>query len=215
MGEGFDPLRALELATEISAGIAAGRDLGETLERIAAARDAAGDGGELRELLASLETIATRLGDPGGLLDRRAFEEAARREVERAYRVPAPLSALALEIDHADRLDAERAGRLVAEVLRRNLRHLDLASRAGETSFRVLLPGADVAGAREVAERCRCAVAALYDADVGAMTATFGVASLPEHAANGAALLQAADAAMRTGARRGRNCVVVALPLAK
>jgi GGDEF domain-containing protein len=48
---------------------------------------------------------------------------------------------------------------------------------------------------------------------VGAITSTLGVATLSEHAANGAGLVQAAVAAMLTGKRQGRNRVSVAIPI--
>ena len=213
MAEPFDPRRALDQAAEIAAGVAEGRPLAETLAEIARARDS-GDA-SFERLLASLDAMATRMHAAAGLVDRRALDEALRREVDRVYRTRQPLSALAVEIDHAERFETDRAAALVAEALRANLRQIDVASRVAEASFRVLLPGAGVAGAREVAERCRCAIAAAYDADLGAVTATFGVATLPDHAANGAGLLQAAVAALATGVRRGRNSVTTAVPLAK
>jgi diguanylate cyclase (GGDEF)-like protein len=213
MGEPFDPRRALELAAEVAAGMAADRPLDETRAAIAKARES-GDA-SLDALLSSLEALAARLVETSGLLDRRVFDEALRRAVTRSYRAGQPLSALAVEIDHAERLDADRAAAQIAEVFRSNLRQVDAAARVGDASFRVLRPSADVAGAREVAERCRCALAAAYDADLGTLTATFGVATMPDHAANAAGLLQAAAAALATGVRRGRNSVTTALPLAK
>jgi diguanylate cyclase (GGDEF)-like protein len=217
MAEPLDPRRALELAAEIAAGMAADHPLDETLAAIALLRETTRESGDASfdALLASLEALATRIVVTTGLLDRRAFDEAVRRAVARSYRAGQPVSALAVEIDHAERLDADRAAAQLAEVFRNNLRQVDAAARVGDASFRVLLPMADIAGAREVAERCRCAIAAAYDADVGTLTATFGAATMPEHAANGAGLLQAAAAALATGVRRGRNSVTTALPLAK
>jgi diguanylate cyclase (GGDEF)-like protein len=155
-----------------------------------------------------------------GLLNRRGFEEAVRREAERAYRMSQPLAAVVVDVDHFDDLLAahgQSAGasvqRLVADLLRKGLRQVDVAARTGGAQFRVLLPGTPTDGARDVAERLRCTVAAAYVPEVGAVTATFGVACLPEHAANGAALLQAADAAVSLGKRRGRNRVTTALSI--
>jgi len=236
MLEPFDLRRAMELASEIAADLAAERDLADILDRISAASRAAEaepDAAEFLALLASLEAVAvrlTRLGELAGaaanidettgLANRRGFDGAMRREVERAYRAMQPISALAIGIDHFERIveaggteATDRALKLVAEVLRGCLRQVDIAARTGTAIFRVLLPGAGLDGAREVAERCRCAIAAGYLPDTGALTATFGVATLPEHAANGAGLLLAADAALNTGIRRGRNCVATALPL--
>jgi diguanylate cyclase (GGDEF)-like protein len=183
------------------------------------------------ELLAALAALALRVTAPRDesattidpatdLLNRRGVEETLRREVTRAYRVSQPLAAIVLEIDRFDEnvepLGAETAtavARAVAGVLRTELRQLDAVGRVGAAQFRALLPGSNSAGAREVAERLRCVIAASRVPGAGAITATLGVAALPEHAANGAGLLQAAETAVATGQRRGRNCVVVAHPI--
>lgn len=229
MPESFDPRHALDTAAELAADTASGRDLADALERIAAARAEASESAGAASFVTLLESLArlgelaslsANLDDVTGLPNRRGFDSALRREAERAYRGGKPLSALAVAIDHFERVTdgggpelEGRALRHVADVLRACLRHLDVAARVGPWTFRVLLPGAVLEDAREVAERCRCAVAAAYLPDFGALTATFGVATLPDHAANGPGLLQAADAALGTGVRRGRNCVATALPL--
>lgn len=237
MTESFDARRALELAAEISTSVAREENLSDVLDRIAELRAwAAGPDAEpFAALLTDLESVATALAhlreragagahddDVTGLLNRRGFDEALRREVDRAYRAGQPLGALAVSLDHFERVTAsadpeagDRALRLVADVLRGCLRQVDVAARTGSASFRVLLHGATLDGARDVAERCRCAIAAARVPDLGTLTATFGVAILPEHAANGAALVQSTDAALGTGVRRGRNCVAVAIPIGR
>ena len=226
MPEPFDPRTALEMAAELAAELTQERGVADTLERIAAARDAARDAPEAEafaSLLGSLSWLAEHASESAsrdevtGLANRRGFDAALRHEVERSYRTAQPVSALAVALDHFERVtDAgvrDRALRQVAEVLRGCLRQVDTAARVGTAAFRILLPNAGLDGAREVAERCRCAIAALNLPDVGALTATFGVATHPDHAANSAGLAQAADAALATGERRGRNCVAAALPL--
>jgi len=226
MSEPFDPERALERMAALATEAASGVDYAAALERIAeafAAATADGSSVALRELLEALgrlteqASLTAHLDDVTGLPNRRGFDDAMRRELERSYRGGKPLSSLTVAIDHFDRIgDADatdRALRHVADVLRRTLRHLDVASRVGPSTFRVLLPTASLEDAREVAERCRCALAAAFLPELGALTATFGVATLPDHAANSPGLLQAADAALSVGIRRGRNCVATALPL--
>jgi len=226
MPEPFDPAKALAVAAEVAADLTAERGVADTLERIAAEREAAGDAVEARTFVSLLESLAwlgehastsASLDEVTGLVNRRGFDTALRQEVERSYRTFQPVSALAVGLDHFERVtDAEvrdRALRQVADVLRGCLRQVDTAARVGPAAFRILLPNAGLDGAREVAERCRCAVAALNLPEVGALTATFGVATHPDHAANSAGLAQAADAAFQTGVRRGRNCVAAALPL--
>jgi diguanylate cyclase (GGDEF)-like protein len=182
--------------------------------------------------LAAVAARAARTADgPGAgeltdplthLANRRAFEEALRREVERAYRGLLPLSVVVVDIDRLERANqaygreaGDAAIRRVGQVLQEGLRQVDIAAHAGSGHFQILLPGATSDGAREVAERLRCAVAATKLPGIGAVTATFGVAVLNEHAANGAGLLQAAGAALDLGKRRGRNRVSLAMPLAR
>jgi diguanylate cyclase (GGDEF)-like protein len=228
MPQSFDPQSALELAAELAADLASGRDAADSLERILAARAAvdedAPDAAAYLKLLAGLVRLAERatlgIDAETGLATRRGFDDAMRRAVERAYRTSQPISALAVSVDHFERIVevggaelGDRALRVVAQVLRGCLRQVDVVTRVGASGFRILLPGAGLDGGREVAERCRCAVAATHLPETGALTVTFGVAVLPDHAANGAGLLLAADAALNIGVRRGRNCVAVALPL--
>jgi diguanylate cyclase (GGDEF)-like protein len=163
------------------------------------------------------------LTDPAtGLANRRGFDDALRREVERAYRVEVPLSVLAADLDRLGRIKeayGEAAGdeviRVAAGVFREMLRQVDVVAHVGSGGFLALLPGANADRAREVAERLRCGIAAANVPGVGAVTATLGVASLIEHAANGAGLVQAAAAALALGKRRGRNRVAVAIPIGK
>jgi diguanylate cyclase (GGDEF)-like protein len=156
------------------------------------------------------------------LANRRGFEESLRRELERAYRGLVPLSIIVVDIDRLDRVNhangreaGDAAIRTAAHVLQDGLRQVDIAAHVGSGHFQILLPGATSDGAREVAERLRCAVAAAKIPGAGAITATFGVAVLNEHAANGAGLMQAAAAALDLGKRRGRNRVSLALPIGR
>src|SRR5262245_47223475 len=101
MAEPFDPRRALEIAAELAADAASGRDVTDVLERIAAVR-AEADGAEAAPFVELLESLG-RLGEQAalwatvdeltGLVNRRGFDTAMRREIERAYRAGQPISA--------------------------------------------------------------------------------------------------------------------------
>ncbi len=128
------------VAAYVAAGHAAGREL-EELARLAR------------------EDALTRLPN------RRAFDEALARELARADRSGAPLAVIALDVDHFKRVNdahGHSAGDAVlAAVAARAasaLRAGDLLARLGGEEFGVLLPGADLASAAEVAERIRAAV---------------------------------------------------------
>ena len=188
------------------------------VRRLAAAVTMAIQADRLRE---SIRRTAMR-DSLTGLFNRLGLDDLVRRDVERAHRSGARISIVVLDIDRLERIN-QAGGReagdaailQVAEILRGGLRMVDLAARIGGGSFCALLPGAGAENAREVAERIRCAIAVTPTQDAGVMTATFGVASLHEHAANGVALLQAAQGAMATGKRRGRNRVDIAVPISK
>jgi diguanylate cyclase (GGDEF)-like protein len=71
-----------------------------------------------------------------------------------------------------------------------------------------LLPSTDRDGAVLVAEKLRQAIAEIDVAGVARpITATFGVAVLPDEAAEPILLLRAADRALYLGKSRGRNRV--------
>jgi len=133
-----------------------------------------------------------------------------------------PLSLLVLDLDNFKALvDSEghlvgsRTIGFVGRMIARQLRPGDLAARFGGDEFVVILPGADAASARRVAESIRAAIAEARvlegsDVDLSAVTASVGAATFPEHAADAEGLFRAADAAMYTVKRRGKNGVGIA-----
>jgi two-component system chemotaxis family response regulator WspR len=92
-------------------------------------------------------------------------------------------------------------------------RAIDLPARYGGEEFALLMPGADAAKVRLVAERLRRAVEDLCIAHAacpsGQVTISVGVAALvPTIGQDAAALVEAADAGLYVAKRRGRNAVV-------
>jgi diguanylate cyclase (GGDEF)-like protein/putative nucleotidyltransferase with HDIG domain len=138
-----------------------------------------------------------------GLLNRRAFEEQLELELERARRSGRPLTVVVGDLDGfaaVNECQGHAAGdaalQLVAGELVKWKRRIDHAGRIGGEEFAVLLPDTDEGGAFLVAERLRRAAHRCFlEAPVG-LTISFGVASHPEHAEDGAALLQAAHRAL-------------------
>jgi diguanylate cyclase (GGDEF)-like protein len=84
---------------------------------------------------------------------------------------------------------------------------VDTAVRFGGDEFAVILPQADLEGARLVAERLRACVEEIQVPGYGNMTASFGLASFPVHASSRERLVVAADRALYTSKNFGRNCV--------
>jgi diguanylate cyclase (GGDEF)-like protein len=163
-----------------------------------------------------------------GLANRRALEQMLAEEVSRALRHGRPLSILMTDVDHFKAINDTYGHRVGDEVLRElarlladNLRSIDRAARYGGEELLVMLPETPVAEARNVAERVRNAVAEHdfvvepEDAEPARhlrLTASVGVASLPEDADSPARLVEIADRALYEAKHQGRNRVVVADP---
>lgn len=119
---------------------------------------------ELRAANARLERLAS-VDEMTGLLNRRALEEALRRDLARADRDGKALSVLLLDVDHFKKVNdtwGHQSGdavlTMIGDVLQRSLRTSDVAGRYGGEEFLCLLPATDAAGARIVAERLRIAM---------------------------------------------------------
>ena len=96
--------------------------------------------------------------------------------------------------------------------LRTTVRASDFAGRWGGEEFVVLLPDTDHAGSLHTAETLRARLDGLAVPGVIAHpTASLGVATLPDHAADGPSLIRAADQALYVAKGDGRNCVRAAV----
>jgi diguanylate cyclase (GGDEF)-like protein len=153
-----------------------------------------------------------------GLPNKRAAEDTLKRMVAHATRTISPLTAILLDLDHFkeinDRYGHPKGDEVLAAVgtcLQSALRASDFAGRFGGEEFLVLLPDTDRVNAMMVAEQIRNVIAALavpeLDRDV---TASLGLAVLPDHAGQAEGLLREADHALYAAKATGRNRVVVA-----
>jgi diguanylate cyclase (GGDEF)-like protein len=153
-----------------------------------------------------------------GLPNRRGLDDTLKRLVAHANRTHTPVSLVAIDLDHFkdvnDTAGHECGDEVLAAfgvMLRANLRGADVAARAGGEEFIVVLPETDRSGAMHVAEHLRRATEALTVPRLGArITASFGVATLPDDALDADALLRLADRALYAAKQRGRNRVEVA-----
>jgi diguanylate cyclase (GGDEF)-like protein len=157
------------------------------------------------------------------LANHREFQEQLAHEVERAQRFGVPVGLVLLDLDDFKMIN-DRYGHLagdnvlkaVSGALRGAIRDIDQASRYGGEEFAVILPHTTVEGGARLAERLRQAIAErVANAPDGRqirITASFGVAGLPAHAATQVELIATADAALYRAKQGGKNRVAVGPP---
>jgi diguanylate cyclase (GGDEF)-like protein len=153
-----------------------------------------------------------------GLPNRRAIQDTLKRMLAHSGRTMSPLTALLIDLDHFKQINdtyghdqGDAALAAVGDVLSSHVRASDFVGRNGGEEFIALLPDTNAAGALVLTERLRAAVAAIELPGVNrAITASFGVATYPDHAGDSEALLRLADRALYAAKGNGRNRVEVA-----
>ena len=158
---------------------------------------------------------------------RHHFFERLEEELRRSIRFKLPLTVLMLDIDHFKRynddfghLVGDATLKEVADLLKRNLRQVDLVGRYGGEEFIVAMPETRVANAAEVAERIRSNIArhdfqlynvktrvtvsqgiVVFDGETAAQIENSNMKNLALE------LIQKADEAMYRAKEEGRNRV--------
>ena len=171
---------------------------------------------EARTAVLARLSVAALTDGLTGVANRRSFDEFLAREVLAATRDDMPLSLLLLDLDFFKALNDVHGHQVGDDVLRgvglalkTACRPGDLAARYGGEEFVVVLPGVATSGAVEIAERLRSEIAALKGSVP--VTVSVGVSSLPADAATVEGLIVAADRALYTAKRLGRDRVVATL----
>ena len=148
-----------------------------------------------------------------GLANNRNVTDTVRRMVALASRTVSPLAALAVDLDHFKEINdtyghgsGDEVLAAVGSTLKASCRESDFVGRAGGEEFLILLPDTNVDAAQLVAENVRAAIASISVASVArSITASIGVAVLPDHAGDATTLLRHADRALYTAKNNGRN----------
>jgi diguanylate cyclase (GGDEF)-like protein len=156
-----------------------------------------------------------------GLYNRRYLEETMERETRRAVRAEQGLGVMMLDLDHFKKFNdtyGHDAGdtvlRETALFLLKSVRAEDIVCRFGGEEFIVILPVADLKTTQARAERIRSRLREMtvlhQGQSLGMVTASIGVAELPQHGTSPQVLIVAADAALYRAKKEGRDRVMTA-----
>ncbi|MFI5310149.1 MAG: diguanylate cyclase [Gemmatimonadales bacterium] len=154
-----------------------------------------------------------------GLWNRRHFDEELRRALDQTDRFGGTCTMVVIDLDHFKQVNdthGHEAGdevlKAVADVMSELVRTTDVCARIGGEEFCLILPQTLLAGAVELAERLRARIetsSVRWKGREVRVTASFGVATYDAGSGQPrrARLFEAADGAMYTAKREGRNCV--------
>ncbi|MET0081307.1 MAG: GGDEF domain-containing protein, partial [Candidatus Thiodiazotropha lotti] len=156
-----------------------------------------------------------------GLYNRKELEERLLGEIARCDRYKHRLSLFILDIDHFKHVNDQyghQTGDTVlsdlAALFERSIRKTDYAARYGGEEFVIVLSETPHDQAKDLAERLCQQVAEhpirLEGKDEIWLTISIGVATFPDHADSWNGLIKAADMAMYTAKKAGRNQVKTA-----
>ena len=147
------------------------------------------------------------------LWDRATLDTTILEQASRAVESGSPLSLVFIDIDHFKKVNDTHGHQLgdqvlrgVAALLRQIVTGKGEAYRYGGEELICLLPNHTKDEAAAVAERIRESLEAEPISTVP-VTASFGVATIPEHASGAEGLVSAADEAVYEAKRLGRNLV--------
>jgi diguanylate cyclase (GGDEF)-like protein len=172
---------------------------------------------EFNQRFASLTSIDSLTG----VYNRQFLDRQLPVEIERAMRSGSALSMLVIDVDDFKRINDELGHKkgdealvAIADIIRRNLRKVDMPFRYGGEEIVILLPGTPEFEALHTAERLRRVVSQFHgfkDAfgKVRDLSVSVGVAVYPDTARGGEQLFSQADEAMYRAKQRGKNQVVL------
>lgn len=155
-----------------------------------------------------------------GVANRKRFDLVLRREWQRATRDPKPMGLLIVDTDFFDLYNEHYGTQAGDECLRliaakmadQPHRQTDLLSRFDAGRFSVLLPGASGDAVKRIGEEFRAEIAAMEwpheHSQFGRVTVSVGWASmLPESESKPELLISAAEAALASAKKKGKNRV--------
>jgi diguanylate cyclase (GGDEF)-like protein len=152
-----------------------------------------------------------------GLYNRRFFTMRLDEELARYRRFNHPSSVVLLDLDGFKAVNddlghmvGDETLRDIAQILQKHSRGINVISRYGGDEFAVLLVETSKAGARLYADRIRQVIGTFPFSHGKQVTASLGVASVPDdEAVTAEDLFRAADEALYSAKRAGKNQVAV------
>jgi diguanylate cyclase (GGDEF)-like protein len=149
------------------------------------------------------------------LLNRRAFNHAFAREVQRARTAGLPLSLVVFDLDHFKQLNdgfghaaGDAALKAFSAILREHTAPGDLVARMGGEEFAAVLFDTDLDGAQSSVDAIARGLREWAQGAERTLTTSAGIAQLGPDADSPDELLQAADRALYAAKDAGRNRVV-------
>jgi len=161
-----------------------------------------------------------RVAITDGLTDvytRRHTMERLQEEIRRSQMRKMEMAVLMIDVDHFKgindnygHLTGDQVLREISEIIKQNVREIDIAGRFGGEEFCIVLPDTGLEGAQYVAERIRTTTQAAdikaYDAIVN-VTLSIGIAIYPKDAKKLDELIDKSDWSLYKAKKRGRNRV--------
>jgi diguanylate cyclase (GGDEF)-like protein len=173
----------------------------------------------LRVKKQKLKQLATR-DQMTGLLKRRTFMLRAQEEFHRARRMDSTFSVLMIDLDQFKRINdkfghlvGDRVLEHVGEIIRRNIRHSDIAGRLGGEEFCLIVPETSFSGASVLADRLREEVRERVFEGPGEetfrITCSIGITEYRVDIRNTEKLINEADQALYRAKESGRDQTAV------
>ena len=161
-----------------------------------------------------------------GLYNQTYFKKFLELEIKRAERQRYPIGLMIIDVDnfkkindHLGHLTGDLILKELAQLVKNNVREIDLSARYGGDEFVVVLPYTDLPEVRQIVERLQNALVqwgALADSPLEhePITMSIGVAFYPDHGTTTEELIQKADGALYQAKKEGKNrcCFLERLP---
>lgn len=155
-----------------------------------------------------------------GLYNHAYFMRFLETEIKRSLRQKYPITLIMIDLDNFKRyndipghLAGDHVLRETGQIIKKNIREVDVAARYGGEELAVILPYADKADSMRVAERLREAIGSHAFLEkhpsFGQITASFGIASYPADALTPEELIEKAGLMLDKARKEGENQVCI------